>query len=975
MQIFRLYLSGVRQKPDSPEIAETDLVTQMPFAKRPTYTLTLAISAALLASHSAAESTSSQDEMAWSCSMVKDGDWDCTVNEELINQSQTSPAQPEPVVAKPEPAATKPKPSVNLPKQASAKPEEKSAAAQQDIPQAQATVAAVREESADQGQTTAAAATKIQAEPAGAMTTAPRQPAAKARRAKQPATPTRNASANKPVTTSEVVGNEWQCSTGPSGDWDCNKVNVHAIAALRNSKRRSGHKAPGYITENPYSRLDWVYYQNTAGQQCSGRYLEPSFPKMGDEDSENPPVHLEAGSSSTVIGGLSRLYDGVKVRQGSRRLSASSAELDQVTNKGLFEGNVVFREPGLLINSDSAQIYTTTSEAVFSNAQFLLHEDKLRGDANRIIRLEDKRLRIEQGAYTYCPPDSDAWQLTADSMVLNQEQGYGEAEDAVLRIAGVPVLYTPYFTFPIDDTRRSGFLYPSFGYSKGNGIDITVPYYFNISPNLDDTLTTRYLSDRGLILENELRYLNTWSNNTISTAYMPDDDIVDEDRWLVSLKHSGKIGNHWRTSIDYTAVSDNDYFEDLDTNLDVSRQDHLNQRAEISYNNSNWQFLAKVHDYQTIDATSMAPYERLPQLELNGRETFADNGLMSLHTDYTRFDRKLDGLTGSDRITGERGFIMPSASYKWHAPWGYIKPELSLWSSSYALNNQLAGADDSPNINNAILSVDSGLIFERKLKSGGIQTLEPRLFALYVPYKDHAGIPDFDTSELGFSYSSLFRRNRFSGLDRLGDTQQLSLGLSTRFYGNNGNETANFSIGQAYYFADRKVQLSNTTPADTSSQSDIAIEGAWYPSPGLSLSLNTVHDHSDYSSKETNARIRYRGDFDHQFDFNYRFTKDQHKQTDLSFIWPINPQWTTMGRWLYDLEGKDSLETSLGLEYASCCWKVSFSGRRWLDNANEYDTGFFLNFTLKGLGSFGSGGNGFMNDIIGYKEREEQNED
>ena len=778
---------------------------------------------------------------------------------------------------------------------------------------------------------------------------------------------------SQPIATEEIIGSEWQCGTSASGDWDCHKVNIHALT-MPSSNTLRGKSAPAYITENAYSHLDWAYYRNPKGQQCAGRYLEPQFASTGDENLENPPLYLEADQTSTILGGLTRLQGGVSMRQGKRRLNSSSAELDQVTNKARLEGNVQFREPGLLMLADSAQVDTTTSEAIFSNAQYVIHEEGLRGKAERIIRLEDERLRLENGDYTYCPPYSEAWNLNADSIVLNKAEGYGEAESAVLRIAGIPILYAPYFTFPIDDTRRSGFLYPSLGYSKDSGVDVSVPYYFNIAPNMDDTLRARFISDRGLLLENEFRYLNNWSKNKLSTAYLAEDDTTNDGRWLLGVNHKGSFAKNWHTDIDYTSVSDEDYFDDLSTNLEITRQDHLDKRADLSYIQENWSFQARVHDYQTINTNSTAPYKRLPQLTLNGSNEFGDGGELKYKAEYTQFDRDLTGLTGSNRVIGDRRFVMPSASYLWQRPWGYLKPEVALWSSSYSLENQTAGLSASPTVNAPIISVDSGLIFERTRSNGGTHTLEPRLFGLYIPEENQDAMPDFDTSELDFSYYSLFRKNRFSGLDRLGDTQQLSLGLSSNLYTSEGDQTASFSIGQAYYFADRKVQLSSTDPDETSGQSDIATEAAWYLTPNFRASLDAILDNSDFKNTESNARLRYNSDKNHRFDFSYRHEDNVRKQTDLSFIWPVSDHWTAMGRWLYDVQDSDSLETALGLEYESCCWKVSFAGRRWLDDTDKFDTGVFLNFTLKGLGSFGSGSRGFMNDIIGYEEREEQNE-
>ena len=780
-----------------------------------------------------------------------------------------------------------------------------------------------------------------------------------------------------PQQTNAVIGDEWQCDASTQGDWKCEKANIYATTLPFTSSPQDVPPVQQFIKDNPYSRLDWVYYKNQAGQQCVGRYLEPDFPKTGDENLDEPPLYLEAAQSSSVLGGLTQLQGGVTMRQGSRRVSSISAEVDQVTNKARLEGDVKYREPGLLMLSDNAQIDTITNEAIFSNAEFVMHEDNLRGNADRIIQLEDERIRLEQGNYTYCPPFSEAWGLEADSIVLDREEGYGIAEDAVLRVGGVPVLYTPYFSFPIDDRRKSGVLTPSISYSSDSGLDLAVPYYFNIAPNMDDTLTPRFMSDRGLLLQNEFRYLNGWSNNVLNTAYLSDDDAYGDDRWLLALEHDGKITNNWTTRIDYTSVSDDQYFEDLSSDLDVQREDHLDQIAKTTYTGDGWKLALEAHDYQTIDGT--APYQLMPRATLTGEHSFENQINFQYLAELTRFDRDLEGLTGTQRIIGDRAHVQPSVEYIWQRPWGYLKPRFSLWSSSYSLDNQLAGFNSSPSITSTIASLDSGLFFDRILDNGGIHTLEPRLFALYIPEEDHSSIPDFDTARHTLNYNSLFRENRFSGKDRLGDAEQLTLGLTTRYITAQGFEKANFKVGQAYYFSDRKVQLRNSAPAETSNQSDIATLATWYITNNTKTYLDTVFDSSDFEVQSSTLGLKYKRDYDHVVNFRYRFTDSSREQADLSYIWPLSTHWTSLGRVLYDIRGNETEEASLGLEYESCCWKLSFAGRHWLDGtetngSNKYDYGIFLQLTLKGLGSFGTGDKGFLDDITGYEEREEQNE-
>ena len=868
--------------------------------------------------------------------MTKDGEWNCDVNEDFVENPE--PSAVETVDSNSVESSVNQEPTVSESETAVIKP----ASSAKPYP--------IETPKADQS---TAASTPVQT-------------------ATTVSTPT-----SAPQKTNAVIGDEWQCDASTQGDWKCEKANIYATTLPFTSSPQDVPPAQQFIKDNPYSRLDWVYYKNQAGQQCVGRYLEPDFPITGDENLDEPPLYLEAAQSSSVLGGLTQLQGGVTMRQGSRRVSSISAEVDQVTNKARLEGDVKYREPGLLMLSDNAQIDTVTNEAIFSNAEFVMHEDNLRGTADRIIQLEDERIRLEQGNYTYCPPFSEAWGLEADSIVLDREEGYGVAEDAVLRVGGVPVIYTPYFSFPIDDRRKSGFLTPSISYSSDSGLDLAVPYYFNIAPNMDDTLTPRFISDRGLLLQNEFRYLNRWSRNEVNAAYLAKDNSYSDDRWLLALKHDGRIANNWTTSIDYTSVSDDQYFEDLSSDLDVQRQDHLNQRLQARSAGDNWKLNVLLQDYQTIDGT--APYQLIPRISLSGKHVLNDQFNFTYITELTRFERDLDGLVGANRIIGDRVFLAPSINYLFKRPWGYLKPRISLWSSTYSLDNQITGFDSTPNITAPITSIDSGLFFDRNLKNGGTHTLEPRLFALYVPEEDHSSIPDFDTSRYIFNYNYLFRENRFSGIDRLGDTQQISLGITTRYITATGFEKANFQIGQAYYFADRKVQLDKANPAETSNQTNIATLATWYLTKNTKTYLDTILDSSDFEVQSSTLGLKYKRDYDHVVNFRYRFTDSSREQADLSYIWPLSTHWTSLGRLLYDIRDNETEEASLGLEYESCCWKLSFAGRHWLDGtetngSNKYDYGIFLQLTLKGLGSFGTGDKGFLDDITGYEEREEHNE-
>lgn len=906
----------------------------MPFKRRSSYTLTLAIITAiplflnsdLIQAQEAGPQADDKPETLWDCTMKKGEDWDCRLNSDL--QSEAAPEQTQPAAVKQQSPVAPPAPSPVT----------------QPIKVTPATPA-----------------------PAVSAPVIDRRSSSSAVQLDRP-----------------VAASAWNCEAGANGGWACNpgpKATVTAVTRSGSTATVASNAQAGVpvqdqvvLTKSDYAHIDWYPYADSTGQSCRGRYVEPDY----QLDAEGDSLRLDADQSQTQLGGLTRLQGDVLIRQKGHYLRSNSAELDQVANLAQLSGDVQYREPGLLLSGQLAQTNTLSGETVFTSAEYVLHEPEIRGAADRIIRLQDNRIRMENGSYTTCPPDEAGWRIAADSVVLDPNRGFGEAKHAVLEVGDTPILYFPYFYFPIDDKRHSGFLFPTIGYSSGDGLELAIPYYFNLAPNYDDTFTPRLFTERGLLLENEFRYLDSYGEQSLSTGYMFDDSKTDEDRWLLGLNHTGSR-DAWSSTVDFTSVSDSQYFDDLGTSLEVDRQSHLDKKASATYQQADWSVTATAHSYQTIDS-SKAPYRRLPQLSLQGsRDDFAGDLEFEYLASMTRFDRDISALSGVDRVTGDRIHLQPSLSMPMLWPWAHLTPKISYAMTQYSLDNQVAGQQSSIDRSVGIFSIDSGLVFEKPTHFGAsefTQTLEPRAFLLYIPEETQDGIPDFDTSEADFSYSGLFRENRFNGIDKIGDSQQLSLGLSSAFYETDGFERARFSVGQAYYFDDRTVQLNGVTATDTERQSNIAGEASWNINKDLRVTLDTELDNGNLSVEESNLKLSYAPSLNKRFSFSYRHREDVRQQTDLSFIWPLGTNWNILGHWQEDLENKQTPEALLGLEYASCCWKVRFAARQWIDDDSNgiEDSAIYLQFILKGLGSLGNSGNSTFNDIIGFKEREENND-
>jgi LPS-assembly protein len=732
-----------------------------------------------------------------------------------------------------------------------------------------------------------------------------------------------------------------------------------------------------------FKNLDWYPYtdQDTARGACKGRYISPEI--ITDSQDDTPidlqTVFVSADQSATEIGKESTLKGNVDFQQGNKSFHSPLAKLNQESGAYSLENGVTFRQPGLLITGTHAEGNINEEETRLHNAKYVAHQQHIRGDAKVMVRKTKSELEIEQGTYTFCPPGNEDWKISADKISLDTEAGFGKAEHAKLKLFGATVFYAPVFYFPLDDRRHSGFLYPSFKLSDSQ-TQVAIPYYFNIAPNIDDTLTATVFSDTGLLLENELRYLDKNSTNRLSLGFLAVDNSDDDNsgRWVAGINHTGRYGKY-TTVIDYTEVSDNDYFDDLDTNLDVDQgdNDHINQTAKVSYQADTWQSSVLLQKYQTIDDDTTKPYQRLPEFRISGspKEDF-DNLSINYRGTFTRFDRDITGLTDTDRIVGDRVIFNPSISADYSKTWGYLKPAVKLWHASYNLDNQVDGAANNPSVTVPILEVDSGLYFDRDFTfqdTGYTQTLEPRLYGLYVPYQDQSDLPDFDTSELTFTYDSLFRDNRFSGDDRIGDTKQISLGLTTRVLSDKGSEILAASIGHAFYFDDRKVRVDADDDALDDNESDFATAITWRPNKRLRTTFDATFDADSFTNSEMTLDVQYEKDTNNVYGFRHRFTEDVRKQTTISYLSAINETWSTLGLVQYDWLDNEVIDTAIGLEYESCCWKTRLVVRNELESG-ERDTTIALQFVLQGLGGFGKSPTTELRDKIkGYEQREYYN--
>lgn len=808
--------------------------------------------------------------------------------------------------------------------------------------------------------------------------------------------------------TPESAGNSgrWQCQPSNDGKgWQCAAANPSPAQGVLyvpveqkdKASRRSGRAAAPVAAKGQYARLDWVEKSQLPEEQreqlpgyCSGAYVEPDYlsEEVRDLDPSSQPIQGSSIQSTTTEDGRSTLTGDVVIRQGYRQVKSNKAIIDRPAGTVQLEGESSYREPGVLLIGQNTHINLEDKSVAIEDAEFVAHQNQMRGEAKRLEKHPDNSITISKGQVTNCPPGVNSWALRSKEIELDLAAGEGVAKHAVLRVKDVPVFYTPYIRFPIDDRRKTGFLFPQIG-SSDDGVDLSAPYYFNIAPNYDATFTPRYISDRGAMGELEFRYLHSNNQGVIGGAYLDgDDEFNGEDRWLGSVAHSGTLFNLINTRINFASVSDDDYFTDLGTELAVASQTHLLRIGEASIARDFWRLALRLQGYQTLDEAitdADEPYDRLPQVLFESLYPVGETGLqLGLMTDYSYFDRDNDNLVGLDRATGGRMRAEPSISWKLEWPFAYIKPTVKYRYVKYSLDDLPSGIDDAPDISTPLYSLDTGMFFERSMSLFGdhlTHTFEPRIFYLRVPEeKNQHLLPNFDTGELTFSYNQLFREDRFVGGDRIGDADQLSVGLTTRLIEDSGFERFRASLGQIFYFDDRLVTLTGI-PAldDLTSESAYAAEFAYALQSGWRFYGGIEWDPDLERTNESNLGIRYHGDNSHIFNLGYRVRQDRQKieQVDFSLIWPITERLKLFTRWNQDLIHDRVIEALAGIEFSSCCWSVRIAARRWINdddnfilNEVEEKDGIYLQFQLKGLGGLGQSLDGLLsNSISGYREQ------
>ena len=703
--------------------------------------------------------------------------------------------------------------------------------------------------------------------------------------------------------------------------------------------------------------------------QCGPGFVIPPSPGITSPSNQLDVTDMESDEADLRDAGESILRGNVVIHRNTIRLSADEVRYQRDGEKVDAIGRLQVWDEGVYVTGTRGQMILAEDVTIIEDANYQVLDAHAHGSAARAILSGSDILKASDATYSTCMPGREDWVLEADNVYLDKAADQGTARNVWINFKGMPIFYSPYLSFPLSDARKSGFLAPSVGVSSSTGVEATIPYYFNIAPNLDATVATRAMTERGVQLQGEFRYLFPWGQGTLAGEVLPNDSQRDEARTGVSFTHLGHVNPRWYTDLRFDWVSDKEYFEDLGTSLAISSRTFLEQRADAYYYGDWFYLLTRAQNFQTLDGSipgTSRPYKRLPQiyastkfLERNLRPNF------NATTELVHFDRR-------DSVTGMRWDLRPYVSLPYRTAAGYVVPKATLRYTGYALDHRVPGLNESPSRVVPTFSLDSGLFFERRLNIASrplLQTLEPRLYYLFTPFNRQDDLPVFDTGEYTFSFAQLFREDRFSGADRVGDAHQVTLALTTRFlHEGSGAELLRASIGQIQYFRDRKVTLPGVA-RETSRDSDLVAEVAANLDERWRVSAGMLWDTGASRTDRNTVSVRYQPDSRRVVNASYRFVRDNIEQADVSFAWPVARDWRAVGRWNYSLEEKALLETFAGVEYESCCWGFRLVARRYLSSlGGEYNSGIFMQLVLKGLSDFGSAGEFLSRSIPGYRD-------
>ncbi len=692
----------------------------------------------------------------------------------------------------------------------------------------------------------------------------------------------------------------------------------------------------------------------------------PANPVLAPAPSTELPsgkVVIDANHGVIRKHGVSHFTGNIVVTRDNERFWADMLSYERAAGILTASGHVRYANPKLSLEAPEGRYIFPSDRGTFWAGDYQVPAHHGQGHARRIETYGSSRTKLYGLTYSTCPPHDVSWRLHASRVILNNKTEIGYAHNAWISFKHVPLLWTPYLSFPLTGARKSGFLAPSLSQSSTNGLDIELPWYWNIAPNMDMTITPRLMSRRGLMMIDTYRWLFPGTTGQFHFEYLPHDRQTNTNRSLFQLQDSSQLASHWNVSTNLDRVSDPEYFDDFGNSLRQVAQTFQTRRITATYQVAFGSAFATLQDLAPIDPTLGHPYRKLPEIGLDFSWPNYRTGLTpAISNDFVRFN-------APDRQGALRDNLTPSLKETFGGASWYVTPSLAFNAARYTLDAFNGQPAESITRTAPVFSLDSGLEFRRVLGRNDwlTQTLEPRAYYLYVPYRNQSNIPIFDTYLPPFDMEQLFTTNRFVGPDRLGDANQLSLALTSRFLNNaSGEQLLSLGLGQILYFRNRRVTLPGQ-PVETSARSDYV--GQLTANLGNRVFASVNLDYSPYSHRfdQGYVSLQYHPSTYQVLNLGYLYRQGELEQTNISFAWPILGHWSAVGRWNYSIRDHQTIENMLGLQYDSCCWRFRLVERRFVTLNGQGNSALYLELQLKGLGSLGNRMSDFLHDdIYGY---------
>jgi LPS-assembly protein len=679
-------------------------------------------------------------------------------------------------------------------------------------------------------------------------------------------------------------------------------------------------------------------------------------------------IEVSADRAEVTAAGDSEFSGGVSIQRGAQRLETEGATWHREAGKVTALSGARYLQPGLEVRADSLEYVPAEGRATLAGARYRLPRQPATGGAERLEARESGHISMDGVTYTTCPEDEPDWLLSIDRLRLNTEREVGEARRVTLRFFDVPVIYWPYLSFPLSDRRKSGFLVPEFGQSTRSGFEVKTPYYFNLAPNYDYTLTPVLLTKRGLQLDNRFRYLSSRSEGVVDFDYLYHDSALpaNDDRAYFNFTHVTRLESGWRLTAALEDVSDTDYFQDLGSTPQVTSRTHLDRLLQADYAGEVWRVTARLQNFRMLDLDipeEERPYARLPQVIASALWRDGPLGL-----DW-RLRSEAAGFVRDVGPEGARAVLEPGVSLPLETAGFFLTPSASLRMVQYRLTSQPEESDEAPGYMAPIFSMDTGLLFDRQISGGRfVQTLEPRALYAYIPRRSQDDLPLFDTSRPDFNYVQLFRPNRYLGVDRLGDTNQLSFGITSRLLeSESGREFLTASLGKAWYFEDPEVALPDESEVGADS-SPIVLELGLGLFRNWNADIGYQWDNSEQDTRLAQARVQYQPAANKVANVAYRYRPGLLEDVSASFGWPLARRWSLVSAIEYSLLDKTTVDRLVGLQYESCCWAVRLASTKQISRRDgSTDSAVRLQVEFKGLAGIGGDARSrFEGDILGY---------